>query len=234
VILAAAEVQSQSGAAEAGLVKRRSRALFRRGFWEIRLREKSIGAWNYVDFAALKLHKAVAEGEESVIAADADVVAGEKLRAALADYDAACRDRFAAVRLYAAELRIAVAVIAGRPAAFFVCHFETLRRRILTGDDFRYFHREMPLAMPDFAMIVLSPAVLVRNQLLVFYFGFNFGGHFCVRDKRVADFHRFSAHEKDVGELNLVAGLRVAEFNINPVARGDFVLASTVLNDRVH
>src|SRR5690242_4861643 len=58
-----------------------------------------------VDPSALELDAAVLQREQGVIAAEADVEAGDELRAALADDDGAGRDDLAAVGLDAAVLR---------------------------------------------------------------------------------------------------------------------------------
>ena len=72
--------------------------------------------------AALELDHAVPQREDRVIAADADVEAGVILRAALADDDPAGGDELPAIHLHASILRIAVAAILARAAAFLMCH----------------------------------------------------------------------------------------------------------------
>src|SRR5687768_7098962 len=75
-----------------------------------------------VDFAALELDLAVFESKEGVVAADADVEAGHELGSALTDDDCAGGDGLAAVGLYTAVLRIAVASVASAALSFFMCH----------------------------------------------------------------------------------------------------------------
>src|SRR5574341_797008 len=72
--------------------------------------------------ASPELHPAVAEGEERVIAADADVGAWPDLGAALADEDAARGHPLARERLHAQTLALAVPAVAGRTHAFLVRH----------------------------------------------------------------------------------------------------------------
>src|SRR6476620_2665187 len=60
----------------------------------------------------LELHDAVDEGEDRVVAAEADVLARVILGAILADDDVARDDLLAAVLLDAEEFRIAVAAVA--------------------------------------------------------------------------------------------------------------------------
>ena len=75
-----------------------------------------------VDFSALEFDQAVFEGEEGVVAADADVEAGEELGAALTDDDGPGGDGLAAVRLHPAVLRVAVPAVAGTALTFLVSH----------------------------------------------------------------------------------------------------------------
>src|SRR6059058_2197537 len=73
---------------------------------------------SHVHLAALELDAAGGQGEEGVVAADADVEAGLKLGAALAKDDRAGLDHLATVGLDAQILRIAVAAVPRRTAAF--------------------------------------------------------------------------------------------------------------------
>src|SRR5688572_7129767 len=80
------------------------------------------GEFADVDLAALELHGAVLQREDRVVAAEADVEAGLKLRAALADDDRAGRHGLAAVGLHAAVLRVAVAAVLGRALSLLMSH----------------------------------------------------------------------------------------------------------------
>ena len=62
------------------------------------------------------------EGEQSVVAATADVGAGVEVGAALADDDLACADDLAAEALHAEALCVRVTTVAGGACALFVCH----------------------------------------------------------------------------------------------------------------
>src|SRR5687767_10068549 len=75
-----------------------------------------------VDLAALELDLAVDQGEDRVVLADADVEAGNELRAALAEDDGAGGDGLAAVSFYAEVLGVGVAAVAGGAGALFMCH----------------------------------------------------------------------------------------------------------------
>src|SRR3546814_10580142 len=68
------------------------------------------------------LHMAVGGGEQGVILAHADVLAGMHLGAALADDDIARNDGLAAELLDAEALGLGVATVARGAASFFVCH----------------------------------------------------------------------------------------------------------------
>jgi hypothetical protein len=92
-----------------------------RGFLGMRNVRRSV-LTDDVDLSADELNDAGLQGEEGVILADADVVAGQEVRAALTDDDGAGRDAFAGVAFHAATLSVAVAAVAGRPAAFLMSH----------------------------------------------------------------------------------------------------------------
>lgn len=74
------------------------------------------------DFAAFEDDLAVAEGEEGVVAAAADVETGGERRAALADEDRAGGDRLTVEAFDAEELGIAVATVACGALSLFMCH----------------------------------------------------------------------------------------------------------------
>src|SRR5687768_680936 len=70
----------------------------------------------------LELHDAVHLGEEGVILAAADVLAGEEDGTALAHDDRAARDALAAEGLDAQVLRVRVAAVAAGALSLFMCH----------------------------------------------------------------------------------------------------------------
>src|SRR5262245_24709397 len=75
----------------------------------------------------LELDGTVHHGEESVVAAAADILARVELGAALLHQDVAGDDLLAAVALDAEVLRIAGAAVAARAYAFLVCHIALTR-----------------------------------------------------------------------------------------------------------
>src|SRR5689334_9641605 len=76
----------------------------------------------------VKNHFAVHEREQRPIPSRADILAGDKLRAALADQDAAGGDELTAKSFNSKPLADAVAPIADTALTFFVCHKFFLRR----------------------------------------------------------------------------------------------------------
>ena len=70
----------------------------------------------------VEMNLAIHEGEQSPIAAGADVLTRRKLGAALADNDAAGGDEFAAITFDAEPFAGAVAPVTDAALTFFVCH----------------------------------------------------------------------------------------------------------------
>src|SRR5689334_915490 len=68
---------------------------------------------------------AVGGGEQRVVAADAHVLAGVHLGAALADQDVARQDLLAAEALHTETLAVGIAAVARGTACFLVCHRTT-------------------------------------------------------------------------------------------------------------
>src|SRR5215208_6382841 len=76
---------------------------------------------------------AVGQRKQSVILAQADVVARVPLGAALAHDDVSGANRLAAELLHAEALALTVAAVAGRAACLFMCHAWLLRFRSFLG-----------------------------------------------------------------------------------------------------
>ena len=73
----------------------------------------------FVSAHALEFNHAVFESEERIVSADADVVAGVDLRAALANDDTARKHRLPVLTLYAEAFRVRVsAVVRGTGTLF--------------------------------------------------------------------------------------------------------------------
>lgn len=80
------------------------------------------GQFAYMHLSALELHGSVAQGEEGVIAADADIEAGHELGAALTNDDGAGRHGLTAVCFNASILRVAVPAVPSAALTFLMCH----------------------------------------------------------------------------------------------------------------
>src|SRR5262245_38872340 len=106
-----------------------------------------------LDLAAAALaerHDAVGGGEQRVVAADADIVTGVHLGAALTDQDVAREDLLAAEALHTQPLALRIAAVTRRAACFLMCHDELLQP--LSGDDLLDLdHRQV------LTMAVLAP-----------------------------------------------------------------------------
>src|SRR3989442_2035026 len=72
--------------------------------------------------AAIEADVAVDQRENSVIATEADVLAGQKLRAALTNDDIAGHDQLAAESFHTEPFADAVAAILNAALSFFMCH----------------------------------------------------------------------------------------------------------------
>ena len=77
---------------------------------------------DYMYFSALKLHLSVRCGEQCIVFAHADIVAGKEFRAALPDNDRAGAGRLAGIKLDASILCIAVSAVSRRALSLFMCH----------------------------------------------------------------------------------------------------------------
>jgi hypothetical protein len=79
-----------------------------------------------VDAPALELDRSLGLGEERVVAAHADIVAGNEFRAALTDENRTGLGRLPCVQLHPPKLGIAIPTVARRTLSFFMCHGITL------------------------------------------------------------------------------------------------------------
>src|SRR5438067_10954520 len=79
------------------------------------------------ELAVAERDAAVGKRKQGMILANADVVAGVPLGAALAHDDVAGARSLAAEQLHAEALALTVAAVAGRAGCFLMCHVELLR-----------------------------------------------------------------------------------------------------------
>src|SRR5882757_6833579 len=120
----------------------------------------------HLDLAARPLAErddAVDGGEKGVVAADADILAGVHLGAALPDQDVAGQDLLAAEAFYAQPLARGIAAVTRGAACFFVCH-RTAPVALLGDDLFDLDHRQV-LTVTVLAPRVLATALLEDDQV---------------------------------------------------------------------
>lgn len=77
---------------------------------------------NNINLFAAEADFAVNLGEQGAVFAHADIEAGVKFRAALANDNCTGLSKLAAIELYAAILRITVASVPGRTLSLLMCH----------------------------------------------------------------------------------------------------------------
>ena len=120
-----------------------------------------LGEGRDIDALALAVeeHLAVHEGEQGPIAAGADVLARDELRAALADENTAGADDMAAKFFHAETFADAVTSVAATALSFFMCH------KILCVDGFDLHHGQL-LAVTGSLVIALTAAHLEGDDLL--------------------------------------------------------------------
>jgi hypothetical protein len=87
-----------------------------------------------VDFFTPELDDAIDFGKNRIVLAHADVEAGVKFCPALTHDDRTGLGKLAAVKLYAAILRITVSSVSGRTLSFFMCHvpFSCLKKTVIS------------------------------------------------------------------------------------------------------
>src|SRR5947207_11067506 len=83
----------------------------------------------YASAASIEANIAVDQCENGVIPAEANIFAGQKFRAALANDDVASKHHFTAESFYAEPLANTVAAILNAALSFFVSHLKKLRVR---------------------------------------------------------------------------------------------------------
>src|SRR5437660_1920137 len=176
----------------------------------------------YPPTAPIEPHGTVKQRKNRVVTAQADVFPWRKLRAALAHYDIAGDDHFAAEFFHTQPFADAVAPVLNTALSFFVSHWgkliidppsPRLRRTwslcLLRGYTFLFvsflrcaffrsytdafnFHARQFAAMPNCPVITFPPLVLERDNLPVPPLFENFSRHFCSRDERIAVRHIFA------------------------------------------
>lgn len=100
-------------------------------------------------------------GEQGMILAHADIIAGMDLRAALADNDTTGRDQLAAVALYPQSFGIRITTISGTATCFFMCHGKLSLCRNAGDLDFSII---LPMSL---MFLIMFPPPHLKNTHLV-------------------------------------------------------------------
>src|SRR6185437_7124225 len=180
-----------------------------------------------------KLHLAVDQREQSVVAAESDTDARVELGAALAHDDVAGFDDLAAVQLHAEVFRVGVAAVARRTYALFMCHggFSLLAATGDAGDlDFGVM-----LPVTHLLAMVLAAAEFHDAQLVGAAVVAHLGGDAGARDVRAADGDALAfAYQQNLVEGNGGIGLGIQFFDAKDFALHHAVLVTAGNNDCVH
>jgi hypothetical protein len=75
-----------------------------------------------VDFSALKLHLSIRGGEQRIVPAHTDVVAGKEFCSALSYDDCAGFSYLAPIQFHTSVLRVTVSAVSRGALSFFMCH----------------------------------------------------------------------------------------------------------------
>jgi len=177
-----------------------------------------------------KRHMAVNQGEQSVVFADADIIASMELGTTLTNNDRACADQFATESLDAKHLWLGITTVARRAAAFFLCHdlFSSGRDRA----DLQFCEL---LAVTLTFLIVLTTAHLEDVHFVVLAMRQNCGFDCGAGHQGRADLE-FSAGSDGQNLINhdFLANVRSNLFYFNFFASDNTILFATGFYDRVH
>src|SRR4051794_9296205 len=177
--------------------------------------------------AGLEVDDAGRLGEQRVVLAHADALAGLEARAALADEDLAAGDDLAGEDLDPEELGVRVAAVLGGAEALLMRHASSLSLRDLGHPDAGEL-----LAVAHLATVAPLGLELVDPQLGAAQVLDDLGGH---RDlaQLVAE-QGFVSREQEGLEVELGAGVARQPLDEQGLALLDAVLLATGLDDRVH
>jgi len=185
---------------------------------------------------AVETDLAVDEGEDGVISPETDILAGQELRAALADDDVAGDDGLAAEFFHAETLANAVASVLNTALTFFMCHklelFGFLKRKLQrdAGD----LELGQFAAVADGAVVALAAAKLESDHFLVLLLRDDFSRHRDTLEGVRAGFAVLAVRVKEhVGEGGFLALLEVKFLHFDHVTCGDFVLFAACFDNCV-
>src|SRR5437667_1534482 len=180
-------------------------------------------------------HFAIDQCEQRVIAADADVGAGMKLGATLADDDRAGRNGLATEHLHAEHLRLGVAAVPGGTAAFFLCHGSGLLECGSSGVHRADFDLGEVLAMTLPLLVVLATTHLEDAHLVMPALSQDFGHHARARHQGSPDLQVSAVTDSQhLVDRDLLANIRSNLFYLDLFAGGNLVLFAAGFYDRVH
>src|SRR5690606_27943391 len=162
------------------------------------------------------------------VAAQADVLAGLELRAALADEDAARRDDLAVEPLDAETLRVAVAAVLGAAYALLMSHL-----RPSSALDLGDAHLGVALPVPDVAPVVGLGPELVNVHLVAAPVADDLGRDLRALDEGRADLDIVAAEQKD-GQFHRGARFGVKLLEPEHVTLGYAVLLTARFHDSEH
>src|SRR5438093_3936655 len=191
----------------------------------------SLCRWDDVDFAPVVargcvLHFARDEREERVVLADADVLAGKKPRAPLANQHRTCLNTRAREFLHAEPLAGGVATVTGRACALFVCHFLSL--------DLRDPERRLRLAVPASAALPRLVLVTEDVDLRTLAMGDDLRRHFRAAERGLTGLHVVAVRDdEDVAERDGLTDLACVAVDADEGSLFDAVLLAAPADDGV-
>jgi hypothetical protein len=178
-------------------------------------------------------HIAVNQSKNCVIATQAHIFAGQKLRAALTKDNISGDNHFAAEFFDAQPLADTIATVLDAALSFFVSHFLFLRffRGSLlcaSADRFNFNAGEFA-TVPDRAVIAFAPPIFKRDDFFVFALLDNFGRDLSTR--AVTDLVAIDMHQHF--ERRSLARLNVEKIDIDGFAFRDTILPAASLDNCV-
>ncbi|SPC11355.1 membrane hypothetical protein [Cupriavidus taiwanensis] len=186
-----------------------------------------------------ELHVAVDQGEQRVVLAHADVVAGMHAGTALADDDAAGVDGLATKHLHAQTLRFGITAVPRGTAAFFLCHVLLLSLYRITldrsGNDRFDAQFGVILTMALTLLVVLATAHLEDLHLVVTTLGDNGSLDGSPAHQRRTKLDLVAgAHCEHLVERDFCANVCRYLFYFQFFASSNLVLLAAGFYDRVH
>ena len=191
---------------------------------------------NLTLLAARELQRAIAQREQGVVLAAADVLAGMEVGAALADDDVAGLHSLAGELLHAQSLRVRVATVTGRAQAFLVCHERFLLNPLfgLGRTDGFDLHAGQVLTMTAQLLVVLALLELEDQRLVALELLEHSGHDLGLGGLLGVGLHLVAVYHADGLKFHLVARLDVELLDVDLVSGGDFVLLAARFHDCVH